>query len=141
MLGQYTPEALSRNMMVPGLPSGNFLPGGLGDKNARDLHTVMNMYAQQHKKENTMSTMHENVELSTKHNKENAMSENNQQEELLTVHEVALLLRVDDTTVRRWIKSGALSAIALPYRGKRQGYRIRKSTLDNLFASPSPALE
>jgi excisionase family DNA binding protein len=88
-----------------------------------------------------MSTKHENAELSTKHNKENIMSENNQQEELLTVHEVARRLRVDDTTVRRWIKSGTLEAIALPHRGKRQGYRIRKSTLDNLFASSSPVRE
>src|SRR5579875_1812041 len=31
--------------------------------------------------------------------------------ELLTVSEVAQRLRVDDTTVRRWIKSGALEAI------------------------------
>jgi excisionase family DNA binding protein len=54
-------------------------------------------------------------------------------EDLLTVHEVASHLRVDDTTVRRWIKSGALEAIALPHRGKRRGYRVRKLTLDELF--------
>ena len=28
--------------------------------------------------------------------------------ELLTVSEVAKILRVDDTTVRRWVKQGAL---------------------------------
>ena len=50
---------------------------------------------------------------------DNAMAEE-QREELLTVHEVARRLRVDDTTVRRWIKSGAMEAIALPHRGKRQ---------------------
>jgi excisionase family DNA binding protein len=59
-------------------------------------------------------------------------------EELLTVREVARRLRVDDTTVRRWIKSGALEAITLPHRGKRQAYRIKKSTLDVLLSSPLP---
>jgi excisionase family DNA binding protein len=61
-----------------------------------------------------------------------------QKEELLTVREVARRLRVDDTTVRRWIKSGALEAITLPHRGKRQAYRIKKSTLDVLLKSPLP---
>lgn len=56
-------------------------------------------------------------------------------EELLTVHEVAQQLRVDDTTVRRWIKNGVLEAIALPHRGLRQAYRIRKATLDALLTS------
>lgn len=50
--------------------------------------------------------------------------------ELLTVHEVAQTLRVDDTTTRRWIKNGVLEAIALPHGGKRQAYRIRRTTLD-----------
>ncbi len=54
-------------------------------------------------------------------------------EELLTVREVARRLRVDDTTVRRWIKSGALEAITLPHRGRRQAYRVKKSTLDKLL--------
>ncbi len=58
-------------------------------------------------------------------------------EELLTVREVARRLRVDETTVRRWIKSGTLDAIALPHRGKRIAYRIRKSTLDALLNPPS----
>ena len=58
-------------------------------------------------------------------------------DDLLTVHEVARQLRVDDTTVRRWIKCGALEAIALPHRGKRRGYRVRKHTLDALYSSPS----
>lgn len=50
-------------------------------------------------------------------------------EELLTVQEVASHLRVDDTTVRRWVKTGALAAITLPGRGKRAGYRIKRSVL------------
>lgn len=52
-----------------------------------------------------------------------------QSEELLTVQEVATYLRVDDTTVRRWIKNGTMDAIKLPHRGKRETYRILRSTL------------
>lgn len=57
--------------------------------------------------------------------------------ELLTVSEVAKRLRVDDTTVRRWIKSGVLDAIPLPHHGVRQAYRIRRSTLEALLSSPA----
>lgn len=53
--------------------------------------------------------------------------------DLLTVREVAKQLRVDDTTVRRWIKNGVLEAITLPHRGTRQAYRIRRSTLTTLL--------
>ena len=67
------------------------------------------------------------------------MVQNAQKKDLFTVSEVARRLRVDDTTVRRWIKSGALEAVRLPHRGKRQVYRIKKSTLDTLFhLSPPP---
>lgn len=66
---------------------------------------------------------------------EHVMAE--QLDELLTVREVARRLRVDDTTVRRWIKTGALVAVTLPHKGKRQAYRIKKSTLDGLLQSPS----
>ncbi|MDQ6660487.1 MAG: helix-turn-helix domain-containing protein [Chloroflexota bacterium] len=58
----------------------------------------------------------------------------NAEADLLTVSEVAQQLRVDDTTVRRWIKNGVLEAISLPHRGARQAYRIRRSTLDALLA-------
>jgi excisionase family DNA binding protein len=58
-------------------------------------------------------------------------------DDLLTVHEVALHLRVDDTTVRRWIKSGAMEAVALPHRNKRCAYRVRRTTFDALLVSPS----
>ncbi len=57
-------------------------------------------------------------------------------DELLTVREVARRLRVDDTTVRRWIKSGALEAITLPHKAKRQAYRVKQSTLTNLLKGP-----
>lgn len=53
--------------------------------------------------------------------------------ELLTVREVAKQLRVDETTVRRWIKQGILPAIALPHRGNRQAYRIKRDVLDALM--------
>jgi excisionase family DNA binding protein len=62
-----------------------------------------------------------------------------EKQDLLTVHEVAEELRVDDTTVRRWIKSGALDAVALPHSGRRKGYRIKRATLDNLLASSANA--
>jgi excisionase family DNA binding protein len=54
-------------------------------------------------------------------------------DDLLTVHEVAKILRVDDTTVRRWIKSGILVAIALPHRSKRQAYRVRRADLEAIL--------
>ena len=56
-------------------------------------------------------------------------------DELLTVREVARRLRVDDTTVRRWIKNGSLEAITLPHKGKRSAYRVKKSTMDRLMRS------
>lgn len=59
--------------------------------------------------------------------------------DLLTVREVAKQLRVDDTTVRRWIKNGILEAITLPHRGTRQAYRIRRATLNTLL-EPSQQL-
>ncbi len=59
------------------------------------------------------------------------MSEQNA--DLLTVREVATRLRVDDTTVRRWIKNGSLDAITLPHRGARQAYRVRRATLETLL--------
>ncbi len=56
-----------------------------------------------------------------------------QMEELLTVQEVASILRVDQTTVRRWIKEGTLPSIKLPHRGKREIYRVRRSTLSAIL--------
>lgn len=52
---------------------------------------------------------------------------------LLTVREVAKRLKVDDTTVRRWVKNKALSAVSLPHVGKRQAYRIKRSVLDSVL--------
>ncbi len=55
--------------------------------------------------------------------------------DLLTVSEVARILRVDDTTIRRWIKEGALDAIVLPHVNERQAYRIRRDTLNTILES------
>ncbi len=53
--------------------------------------------------------------------------------ELLTVSEVARILRVDDTTVRRWVKQGALEAVILPHVNERQAYRIKREILDKVL--------
>jgi len=73
-------------------------------------------------------------------NHEGHTQHKHEQEELLTVREVAKRLRVDDTTCRRWIKSGTLEAISLPHRGLRQAYRVRKSTLDALLNNTAVAV-
>ncbi len=53
--------------------------------------------------------------------------------DLLTVSEVANILRVDATTVRRWVKYGVLEAVSLPHARKRQSYRIKRETLEKLL--------
>lgn len=53
--------------------------------------------------------------------------------ELLTVSEVARVLRVDDTTVRRWAKIGAIEVVILPHKNTRQAYRIKRETLDAML--------
>lgn len=58
-----------------------------------------------------------------------------EKKELLTVREVAERLRVNETTVRRWIKDGVLEAVTLPHRGKREIYRVRLSTLNSVLAT------
>ncbi len=60
--------------------------------------------------------------------------------DLLTVAEVAQMLRVDDTTVRRWIKQGVLDAVVLPHIHERQGYRIKRETLEKGGYFPSICL-
>lgn len=52
---------------------------------------------------------------------------------LLTVSEVARILRVDDATVRRWVKQGVLEAVVLPHVNSRQVYRIKRETLDRVL--------
>jgi excisionase family DNA binding protein len=54
-------------------------------------------------------------------------------QDLLTVSEVSRILRVDDTTTRRWIKQGALEAVILPHVNDRQAYRIKRSVVEKLL--------
>jgi excisionase family DNA binding protein len=56
-----------------------------------------------------------------------------EEEALLTVRETALLLRVNASTVRRWIAEGTLAAVKLPGTGKRNVYRIKKSTINEVL--------
>lgn len=60
--------------------------------------------------------------------------------DLLTVRDVAMYLRVDDTTVRGWIAAGKLPALRLPRRGKRTIYRIRMADLTTVIDSPEPSI-
>jgi excisionase family DNA binding protein len=53
--------------------------------------------------------------------------------DLMTISEVAQLLRVDGTTVRRWVQQGALEAIVLPHMNKRQAYRIKRETVSKIL--------
>ena len=59
--------------------------------------------------------------------------------ELLTVAEVARILRVDDTTVRRWLKNGALEAVELPHVNTRMAYRIKREALDRVLGNSTEA--
>jgi excisionase family DNA binding protein len=55
------------------------------------------------------------------------------EDRLLTLGEVAKQLRVDPTTVRRWINNGTLEAVSLPHVDKRKSYRVKTSTLQALL--------
>lgn len=57
------------------------------------------------------------------------------EDHLLTIAEVAKRLRVDATTVRRWINIGSLEAVTLPHLNKRQSYRIKESTMAELLGN------
>ena len=59
--------------------------------------------------------------------------------ELLTINEVSKILRVDPTTVRRWIKRGAMEAVILPHVNARESYRVKQSTLNNVLSTPAVA--
>lgn len=60
------------------------------------------------------------------------MKQEDQSEKLLTVKEVARGLKVDETTVRRWVEAGILEAVILPHVGTRKVYRIRESVYEGL---------
>ncbi|HEV2128004.1 MAG TPA: helix-turn-helix domain-containing protein, partial [Thermomicrobiales bacterium] len=58
---------------------------------------------------------------------------NEQPDEWMTVQEVASDLKVNEETVRRWIRNGELDVLALG-TSNRAGYRIRKRALDTFIA-------
>lgn len=60
--------------------------------------------------------------------------------DLLTVQEVAHILRVDDATVRRWVKQNILEAVVLPHVNDRQVYRIKRGTVDKLLHTSAVVL-
>ncbi len=62
-------------------------------------------------------------------------------EHLFTVSEVAWHLRVDNATVRYWVREGLLEAIELPTRGKRHNYRFKESILDAFYEKRSDIRE
>ena len=51
--------------------------------------------------------------------------------EWLTVQDVAELFKVNEETVRRWIRGGELAVLDLG--GARAGYRIRRDELDRFI--------
>lgn len=59
-----------------------------------------------------------------------------EEKNLYTVGEIAKKLRVDDTTVRRWIKNGTLHAVELPHQGNRRSYRVHQTTIESLLQQP-----
>ena len=55
-------------------------------------------------------------------------------DELLTVPEVATMLKLNEQTVRRWLRTGRLPGISL---GSRQaGWRVRQSDIEQLLEDP-----
>ena len=53
------------------------------------------------------------------------------EDELLTVPEVATLLKLNEQTVRRWLRTGRLRGVSL---GSRQaGWRVRRSDVDEFL--------
>lgn len=56
--------------------------------------------------------------------------EDSGRDEWLTVQEVAALLKVNEETVRRWIRNGELPVLALG-GSPRAGYRIRRADFED----------
>jgi excisionase family DNA binding protein len=60
------------------------------------------------------------------------------EQEYFTPREIAKRFRVDDSTVRRWIRTGALEAETIR-QGRRNRHRIKKATIATLEAPSSSA--
>jgi excisionase family DNA binding protein len=54
-------------------------------------------------------------------------------ERYMTIKEASTILRVDQSTFRRYIKAGIFPAIALPHLGKRKCHLIRRSDIMRLL--------
>jgi excisionase family DNA binding protein len=61
------------------------------------------------------------------------------EQEYFTPRQVARLLRVDYSTVMRWIRTGILPAETIR-EGRRNRHRIRKTTIE-MLETPSPPPE
>lgn len=59
-------------------------------------------------------------------------------EEFLTPQEIATRWRVNASTIRRWIATGALASETIK-EGKRNRHRVSKSLIEALEGSSSPA--
>jgi excisionase family DNA binding protein len=61
--------------------------------------------------------------------------QNNTISEYLTPRDIADILKVDISTVRRWIKKGALPSIELPnvYQRLHRSYRVPRKALQELI--------
>lgn len=60
-------------------------------------------------------------------------------DDILTVGEVAKILRVDDTTVRRYITGGRLRALGLPTNARgRRSYRVKRRDLNESLTIMNP---
>jgi excisionase family DNA binding protein len=59
------------------------------------------------------------------------------EQEYFTPREIAKRFRVDDTTVRRWIRTGVLEAETIR-QGRRNRHRIKKATIETLETSSNP---
>jgi excisionase family DNA binding protein len=59
------------------------------------------------------------------------------EEDYFTPREIAKRFRVDDTTVRRWIRTGALEAETIR-EGRRNRHRIKRATIETLETPSSP---
>ena len=58
------------------------------------------------------------------------------EQEYYTPREIAKRLRVDESTVRRWIRNGLLPVETIR-EGRRNRHRIRRATVETL-ETPSP---
>jgi len=82
-----------------------------------------------------MTIIPERAERSNAHT--SPLEERHEIPDLLTISEVARILRWDEVTVRRHIRSSVIpiwAIVRLPHHGKRAKYRIKRAWLDQMIA-------